>query len=149
MRVLAGFLTEDERRSLAPFMDHDGYEPGRQGTGYDKLALPLSDTTAALRKRCLETLGLPADTAHDCYVVRYLKGTFIPPHKDDAPLATSHHRINCVLRQCTRGGELVVDGTTYPLTAGDAYVFRPDLELHEVTEIIDGARYIFTVGALG
>lgn len=149
MRVLSAFLTAADHALLAPFLDHDGYEPGRQGTGYDKLVIPPSADTAPLRRRCLDALGLAPDTAHDCYIVRYVEGTFIPPHKDDAPVAASHHRINCVVQQCAAGGALVVDGTTYPLAAGDAYVFRPDLEEHEVTTITAGARYVFTVGALG
>ncbi len=149
MNVFRDFLTADELALLLPYLASDGYEPGRQGTGYEKLSLRNTHETQALRQRCLVALGLPEDTGHDAYIVRYPAGTSIPLHKDDAPLASEHHRINCMVLPAVRGGELYVGGELCDLRARDAYTFRPDLEEHEVSEVLAGVRAIFSVGALG
>jgi hypothetical protein len=149
VNVFRDFLTEDELALLLPYLASDGFEPGRQGTGYEKLSLRNTHETQALRQRCLVALGLPEDTGHDAYIVRYPAGTSIPLHKDDAPLASEHHRINCMVLPAVRGGKLYVGGELCDLRARDAYTFRPDVEEHEVSEVLAGVRAIFSVGALG
>jgi predicted 2-oxoglutarate/Fe(II)-dependent dioxygenase YbiX len=67
---------------------------------------------------------------------------------DDAPLAQEHHRINVLLHGPEAGGELFVGGQRVSLSAGDAYVFRPDVEEHEVKMVLRGSRLIWTLGAL-
>ena len=120
MNVFRGFLTADELALLLPYLALDGYEPGRQGTGYEKLSLWNIHETQALRQRCLVALGLPEGTGHDAYIVRYKVGAKIPLHKDDAPLASEHHRINCMVLPAMRGGELYIGGALCDLRARDA-----------------------------
>jgi predicted 2-oxoglutarate/Fe(II)-dependent dioxygenase YbiX len=145
MMILANFLTPDDRKLLLLYAMTSAYEPGRQGTGYEKQSLLVSPLVP-LRRRCLVALGLAEDEPHDCYLLRYPEGSYIPPHVDDTP--AEHHRINCLVEPARLGGDLIVSGIRYQLRAGDAYAFRPDLEPHEVTRVERGARFLFTVGAL-
>lgn len=133
----------------------DFFEPGRQGTGYEKLPLTENMFTSwnvhIFRSLCMNALAhldLPKDAAHDAYMLRYRPGAFIPPHKDDAPLAHEHRRMNFIVQSAEKGGRLIVDNQPYLLSCRDAYIFRPDLEEHEVTKVEEGTRLVFTVGAL-
>jgi hypothetical protein len=146
VNVLRQFLGSHDLAALRHYARLDGV-PGRQGTGYEKISVPLSADTLALRERRLTALGLAHDTAHDCYVLRYPDGSHIPKHRDDAPFGSEHHRINAVVVQPAAGGTLIVEGVVWPLDVGDAYTFRPDVEEHEVTRV-EGQRLVFTVGAL-
>ena len=51
-----------------------------------------------------------------------------------------------MLEHAARGGELFVDGAKIELAVGDAVLFFPDQEVHEVT-IVSGQRLMFSVGA--
>jgi hypothetical protein len=147
MRLIPNFIGAGEIAALSRFVDRHDFEPGRQGTGYEKLALKYDEWPLA-RERCLAALGVSYDTAHDCYMLRYQVGASIPAHVDDAPLASEHHRINVCVVEPVGGGVLYVDGSAVPLRAGDAYVFRPDVEGHEVAMVTRGVRLMFTVGIL-
>lgn len=151
MRLLRAFLTSADCEMLSFWRGKVVYEPGRQGTGYEKSSMFRIAETYDLRCRCLAALGMREreDVAYDCYLLRYPTGSCIPSHLDDAPFAREHHRINCIVQPSLSGGALIVNTKLYhPLHVGDAYVFRPDLELHEVTTVTEGERYIFTVGTL-
>lgn len=145
LRVIRGFLDRDEVAAISAFADRLAYYPGRQGTGYEKS--PVGQLFKWVQDRCLAAMGLGPDVPCDRYVVRYPAGAFIPPHKDDAPLAREHWRVNALVEE-GEGGGLVVEGLEVELSVGDAYVFRPDLLLHEVRPVTAGRRVIWTVGAL-
>ena len=144
---IAGFLTRDEVASLRAHAASDGWKPGRQGTGYDILPLRGVVELAPLIDRALAHVGTPFEDSWDVYLIRYLDGSSIPPHTDAAQHGRRHRRLNAVLEQAARGGELFVDGALVPLEVGDAVVFFPDQETHEVTTVV-GSRLLFSVGAL-
>lgn len=142
-------MTRDDVASLLALIDarrDTDWLPGRQGTGYEKLPLgdALPETLQPLLSRSLAALGVEV-IAWDCYLLRYLTGTFVPVHVDP----TDHHRhlrLNAMV-QASAGGELVIDGEVVALAAGDAVVFRPDVSEHEV-RAGQGVRYVWSVGCL-
>jgi len=144
--VLTGFLTAGEITALRALAGRDGWKPGRQGTGYDILPLREVPEVADLVARGLALLGTPFEDYWDVYLIRYLDGASIPPHVDEAQHDRRHRRINAVLEQADAGGELIVDGSRVALQVGDACLFYPDQERHEVTAV-RGRRLLFSVGA--
>lgn len=144
--VLHGFVSTAEIATLRALADRDGWKPGRQGTGYDILPLRDVPEVAALVARGLAKLGTPFEDYWDTYLIRYVDGASIPPHVDEAQHGRRHRRINAVLEQAEAGGELIVDGAPVALAVGDACLFFPDQERHEVTQV-RGRRLLFSVGA--
>ena len=122
------------------------WKPGRQGTGYDILPLRGIPELEPLIARGLARLGTPFEDYWDVYLIRYADGSSIPPHTDAAQHGRRHRRINAVLEQAREGGDLLVDGARVPLAVGDAVLFFPDEEVHEVTTVV-GSRLLFSVGA--
>jgi predicted 2-oxoglutarate/Fe(II)-dependent dioxygenase YbiX len=144
--VIPAFLTSDEIAALRAHAARDGWRPGRQGTGYDILPLRDVPELAALTARGLARIGTPFEDYWDVYLIRYADGSSIPPHTDAAQHGRRHRRINAVLEQARAGGELFVAGALVPLAVGDAVLFSPDDERHEVTQVT-GSRLLFSVGA--
>jgi len=99
------------------------WEPGRQGTGYDKFQ--LLDLWFA-----------------DAYLLRFPEGSHVPEHTDVVP-GRRHWRLNVVLRRAVTGGDFVC-GRARRL--GRVCLFRPDREAHSVTRIEKGTRYVFSFG---
>ena len=144
--LIPSFLSAIETAALRAHATSDGWTAGRQGTGYD--ILPLRDVAAfsSLVARGLEKLGTPFEDCWDTYLIRYQDGSSIPAHTDAAQHGRRHRRINAMLEHAARGGELFVDGAKIELAVGDAVLFFPDQEVHEVT-IVSGQRLMFSVGA--
>jgi hypothetical protein len=151
---MKAFLERAEIDALLTIVDSaTTWERGRQGTGYEKLSLPVGrdfgPTIAALTDKSVralvQSIGGPM-LGHDRYLIRYTDGTGVPPHRDP-PLANNlrHLRLNAIISAPTTGGELRMDGAIRPLVAGDAVIFRPDLVLHEVTPVV-GRRLVWSVG---
>lgn len=146
VRILKNFLTRADIEQLLLFSEQNDFEPGRQGTGYMKARIPRA-LFPELREDSLSALGVPVHSAHDCYLVRYDVGNWIGPHDDPAPPGFDHHRLNAIV-SVAEGGQLVVEGEPIQLGIGDGYVFRPDLQKHEVTKVTAGTRMIWSVGVL-
>jgi predicted 2-oxoglutarate/Fe(II)-dependent dioxygenase YbiX len=146
--VLRGFLSPTEVAELTTrAQTADGWTAGRQHTGYDILPLrPELTATSPLVARALARIGTPFEDYWDVYFIRYTDGAHIPPHTDAAQHGKRHRRINAVLTQAPSGGELLIDGTLIALAVGDAVLFQPDTEVHEVTRV-GGPRLLFSVGA--
>lgn len=158
--VLPAFLSAREVAELRErAATADGWAPGRQGTGYDilplKQVLPGEPRAAAGRSeagadtlitRSLALLGTPFEDYWDVYLIRYLEGSHIARHVDDAQHGKRHRRINALLTPAAGGGELWIDGRQIELAVGDAVRFYPDREVHEVTPVV-GTRLLFSVGA--
>ena len=147
--VLTGFLSPEEVAMLRAHAEatSQGWKPGRQHTGYDILPLRSTmDRTSPLVARGLAKVGAPFEDYWDVYFIRYEDGAYIPPHTDPAELGRTHRRLNAVLTPATRGGELIVAGTTIDLAVGDAVLFSPSDEPHEVSRV-HGTRLLFSVGA--
>ena len=127
--------------------------PGRQGTGYDKALLRdrLYDVEGPVLQRGLkEVTGgqqLPDDwELWDAWLLRYPDGAHIAPHTDPAREGHRHVRLNALLKAPEGGGELTVDGQKVALEVGDAIVFAPDVQPHEVSRVT-GERLLFSLGA--
>jgi len=161
--LLPGFLTLGEVAALRARQHEPGWKPGRQGTGYDILPLPrvregaiaspgfagarsTPEGSAQPIERALARIGTPYEDYWDVYLIRYLDGSHIPPHTDDAQLGRRHRRLNALLERATAGGELTIAGTPIELAVGDAVLFEPDREIHEVARVV-GSRLLFSVGA--
>lgn len=160
--VLRAFLSPgevDELRRLGEAAG--GWTPGRQGTGYDILPIrdlaPPSpggvpspslsgDAPPPPIARALARLGTPYEDRWDAYLIRYRDGAYIPPHVDQAQHDRRHRRLNAMLVQASGGGELRIGGAPVALDVGDAVVFYPDREVHEVATV-SGTRLLFSVGA--
>jgi hypothetical protein len=100
---------------------------GRQGSGYDKMLLA----------RASWPLGF------DCYLLRYPRGSAIPPHTD--PLTNMrHYRLNIVVWRAQQGGDFVC--ATPIFSTQRIKFFRPDACEHSVTEVTAGTRYVFSLG---
>lgn len=114
------------------------WESGRQGSGYFKLKLFES-----WRLKC------------DCWLLKYPKGSYINWHQDPTPVKWEHHRLNIVLKR-TSGGHFQTAansisgiGDHYPTTSyGRIVYFRPDITRHRVTEVLEGTRYVLSIGWL-
>jgi len=148
VKVLPGFLDAREVAELVALGTASGWTAGRQGTGYDKLELRtvLPADPGSLIARALAHVGTPFGDFWDVYLIRYLAGSHIPPHTDPAQHGRRHHRLNAMLVPADGGGELRVDGVPVELATGDAIVFAPDREVHEVSPVV-GSRLLFSVGA--
>jgi Rps23 Pro-64 3,4-dihydroxylase Tpa1-like proline 4-hydroxylase len=147
--VLPAFLSSAEVTELTALARAatTGWTPGRQHTGYD--ILPLRATMpkdSRFVARALARLGEPFEDYWDVYFIRYEDGAYIPPHTDPAQHDRHHRRINAVLTRAATGGELRVGGTAIALAIGDAVLFSPDREVHEVSKV-GGPRLLFSVGA--
>jgi predicted 2-oxoglutarate/Fe(II)-dependent dioxygenase YbiX len=145
MQLVPAFLSPDELADLRRRAEVAGaWTPGRQGTGYD--ILPLRAEPIPAIARALALLGTPFEQYWDAYLIRYLDGAHIPPHVDPAQHGRRHRRLNAMLTRATRGGELRIDGALVELELGDAVLFYPDEERHEVAPVV-GTRLLFSVGA--
>jgi hypothetical protein len=143
-RLLRQFLSPRDRVVVANLARAVTFEPGRQGTGYDKANILDVIMADRLVKRCLKELDNPA--LFDAWLLRYPVGSEIPAHTDPAIDGMCHVRINA-LSLASQGGVLYVDGLELPLDGGDAYVFRPDAMKHMVTPVEGNERFVLSVGA--
>jgi hypothetical protein len=103
------------------------WQPGRQGTGYDKMLL----------------LTTPWPIRFDSYLLRYPDGSEVPPHTDPVTGAR-HYRLNIILKAPRAGGEFVCAS---PIFASKRIkLFRPDDCEHSVTRVSGGSRYVLSIG---
>lgn len=102
---------------------------GQQMTGYFKLTLAFVSKWTPI--------------PFDCYILKYPTGSYIPPHRDELQIPGRHYRLNIVLKR-GEGGEFVCDNPIYG--SKRINLFRPDLELHSVTRVTKGTRYVLSFG---
>lgn len=88
---------------------------------------------------------LPWPMVFDCYLLRFKQGSEIPPHTDQNDKG-KHLRLNVILKQAKKGGEFICDETIYE--SKRIKLFRPDLHQHQVTRVIEGSRWVLSVGWL-
>ena len=103
------------------------WRSGRQASGYEKMLL----------------LANPFLLPFDCYLLRFRAGSAIPEHTDPVD-ARRHYRLNVVVRRAERGGEFQCRDPIY--ASSRIKLFRPDVSPHSVTPVIDGVRYVLSVG---
>lgn len=103
------------------------WQRGRQDTGYDKMLL----------------LAMSWPLPLDSYLIHYPEGSEIPPHRDPVK-SGRHYRLNIILKSCGAGGEFICETSMF--TTKRIKLFRPDLHEHSVTKVIDGSRYVLSIG---
>ena len=103
------------------------WQKGRQHGGYDKMLL--------------FTARWPL--AFDSYLIRYPEGSEIPLHTDPVQHGR-HYRLNIVLKASRSGGDFICATPIY--ASRRIKVFRPDVCAHQVTRVIGGSRYVFSLG---
>lgn len=103
------------------------WQYGRQKTGYR--IWPFAQATWPFK--------------FDAYIIHYPVGSGIPPHKDPVPFGLKHYRINIELWR-GEGGNFHCADTIFHWWR--LYFFRPDINLHYVTKVTKGNRYVLSVG---
>ena len=103
------------------------WQRGRQGTGYDKMLLVTA----------------PWPLPFDSYLIRYPEGSEIPPHVDPSPHGR-HYRLNVILKAPRSGGEFVCEHPIF--STPRLKLFRPDMDVHSVTRVEGGSRYVLSMG---
>lgn len=103
------------------------WQKGRQQTGYDKMLLA----------------GAYWPIPFDIYLLRFLQGQEIPPHIDQVE-SDKHYRLNIVLKTATKGGEFYCSNPIY--TSKRIKLFRSDISEHSVSKVIQGSRYVLSIG---
>lgn len=99
------------------------WEPGRQGTGYEKMKL--------FRGR-----------SSDGYLLRFPEGCRVPPHVDPVP-GKRHYRLNVTLVRPRGGGQFMAD----PIWSwGPIVFFRPDIQEHSMSRIYEGSCLMLSIG---
>lgn len=106
------------------------WEPGRQGTGYEKLKI-------------WERWKYFSPYKWDIYLLRYRVGAGIPKHRDPAP-KHKHYRLNIYLWNAQAGG--VPEHEHVILSTRFFTLFRPDLYDHSVSTVTKGVRYVLSFG---
>jgi hypothetical protein len=106
------------------------WEPGRQGTGYEKLKL-------------INNWRYFSRFKWDLYLLRYPTGSGIPSHRDPVP-KHKHYRLNIYLWNAKSGGvpehdDVIISNRFFTL-------FRPDVCTHSVTTVKAGTRYVLSFG---
>lgn len=138
MQHLPGFLTASEL-TLLRGLRHElhGYKTDF-GHVFIKIA-PIPSTLEQLVARARRQLT--ADGATDCFFLHYQHGDATKAHVDRGRLA----RLIALVDAPESGGELIVSGERANLREGDAVVFCPATDVHEVTPVV-GSRLVWSVG---
>jgi hypothetical protein len=146
IKSVPAFLSPRERVVLLNVAKKDdGWEPGRQGTGYEKKNVLTHLACERLVKRAVGELFAP--TLVDAWLLRYPVGSEIPAHTDPPIDGMCHVRLNALVLASGAGGVLYLDGNEQIFDEGDALVFRPDVVRHQVTTVEKNPRLVFSVGA--
>ena len=142
--IVHNFLRPEDICLFEELAERSHFEPGRQGTGYEKLN--IRGCFPNITERALHLLYPKRQTfiegecpGHDCYLLCYRDGAYVPLHKDDATYGFRHRRLNAIVRAPESGGVLMIDGEIVDLRSGDAE--------HSVSPVV-GERLVFSVGVL-
>lgn len=100
------------------------WEEGRQGSGYFKLKLF-------------------AFSRLDLYLLKFPKGSSIPPHVDQVTHGR-HFRLNFIISFFHVGGEFNCKDPIFETKR--VKLFRPDISMHSVTRVQKGTRYVISLG---
>lgn len=84
----------------------------------------------------------------DLILIRYPVGSHSPQHYDKVIYGYEHHRINIVLRNAKRGGKFwVINTVLLPMFLNRRVLkFRPDKIHHGVSPILEGERWVLSIG---
>lgn len=80
--------------------------------------------------------------AFDIVGIKYRQGSELPMHRDPVN-GFKTIRFNLVLNS-TKGGEFICDSVIF--RSRYLNIFRPDINIHGVSEVVEGTRYMFSLG---
>jgi len=103
------------------------WQEGRQNSGYLKMLL----------------FTLPWPIKFDLYLLKFPEGSKILSHRDEVGEG-KHYRINLVLKKAKQGGKFKCESSIYE--SSRIKFFRPDISIHEVSEVCKGSRYLLSIG---
>lgn len=103
------------------------WQPGRQQGGYAKMLLATGSRPIPF----------------DAYFLQFPQTAVVPTHIDKVE-SGHHYRLNIILKRARRGGEFVCESTI--INWSRVKLFRPDLYAHSVTEVVEGNRYVLSIG---
>ncbi|MBU2894865.1 2OG-Fe(II) oxygenase [Colwellia sp. D2M02] len=103
------------------------WERGRQQSGYDKMLI----------------CGAMWPIKFDTYLLKFPEGSEIAPHTDKVE-SGKHYRLNIVLKSAKLGGDFQCSPPIF--TNNRIKLFRPDVSEHQVSKVIQGNRYILSIG---
>ena len=103
------------------------WQSGRQNSGYLKMLL----------------LTLKWPIKFDLYLLKFPEGSKVLAHKDEVGKG-KHYRINLIVKQAQEGGTFKCENPIYE--SSRIKFFRPDIDIHEVSEIRKGSRYLLSIG---
>lgn len=83
----------------------------------------------------------------DVVFLKYPEGKGMRLHTDERSQGR-HMRCGILLQAPEAGGELYMEEEKVPMLPGDAVIYRADAIDHWVTPILDGERYMLTVGTI-
>lgn len=104
------------------------WEEGRQKSGYLKNKI-----------FSLSFLGI----GFDCYLIKYPKNSAVEKHTDKVD-SKKHYRLNYVYKHSDLGGLFILNGRV--CRHQSLIFFRPDVDEHAVTKIVEGERKVFSLG---
>lgn len=148
MEIIKDFLTKNEVYAFQWYAKESSHwKPGRQKTGYEVICIKRTLTFLSPIMIKIKSVMLPATGDFwDLFLIRYPDGSYIPPHKDQAEIfGQRHQRLNALLKAPDSGGQLRISGDDVHLEIGDAVLFFPDEEEHEVTKV-QGERLLLSSG---
>jgi hypothetical protein len=114
------------------------WKPGRVGTGYFTCRLWQNKWPVKF----------------DVYIVKYPEGSYIPPHTDPSPVSGKRHfRFNYTFWLPKICGGFAYQGTAEEhkhvyYRSKRITFFRPDIIEHEVMKVVEGTRYVLSIGWL-
>ena len=79
----------------------------------------------------------------DLYLLKFPEGSKVLEHKDEVEDG-KHYRINFILKKAKEGGNFKCERYIYE--SSRIKFFRPDVNIHEVSEVIKGSRYLLSIG---
>lgn len=109
------------------------WKPGARGGGYEKFHM----------------LNLTWPVFGDAMMFRYRDGGCRKPHRDPLPAKRKdwrHYRFNVELWKGGKGGDFVMHEGKPIFRFWRFVLFRADLNLHEVTPVTEGVRYVLSFG---
>ena len=79
----------------------------------------------------------------DLYLLKFPEGCKIKAHRDEVKFG-KHYRINVILKRAKEGGKFHCEKLIFD--SSRIKIFRPDENLHEVTEVKKGSRLLLSFG---
>lgn len=81
----------------------------------------------------------------DCYILKFPPLSRVPTHTDRIGADKKHFRFNFVFWRAKDGGQIYVKNGKWQRMPR-AFIFRPDILPHKMSQVIEGTQYIFTIG---